>query len=520
MNSPEASQSDSAILPIGNSIISTSHPQVCVSVGRGRHRMMLAERDHLAANGANLVELRLDFVRRAVNVSRLLAGKQCELIATCRRRSEGGRWEKSESDRQGLLRTAIACGFEYVDLEHDIAEDIPRYGDTKRIVSYHNFNETPEDIAEIHKRLCDLDADIVKIVTLANNPMDNFTLLRLNRDSKLPTVAFCMGEMGLPSRVLCGKFGSPFTYASFNKERSIAPGQLSYKQMTHEYRFSDIGKSTKVYGVIADPVGHSLSPRVHNKMLREAKIDAVYLPFRVPAEHLDPFMDSCREFGVDGLSVTIPHKEKVLRHISVLDENVVGIRACNTMVFKGRDAFGYNTDCAAAMEVLKREIEINDKDVPFDEMRVLILGAGGVARALGFGLIRGGAVVHVTSRDFKKADELAQALKCKAIDWPARANHTCDVIINATPAGMSPNLDESPFEEDWFESHQVVFDTVYNPEQTLFIKYARKAGCRTVTGVDMFVRQAAAQFKLFTGKEPNVSVGRREIKRATSPARF
>ncbi len=520
MNAPEASQSDSAILTLGNSVISTSQPQICVSVGRGRHRMMIAERDHLSANGANLVELRMDFVRRAVNVSRLLAEKKCELVATCRRRGEGGRWEKSEKDRQGLLRTAIALGFEYVDLEHDIAGNIPRYGKTKRIVSYHNFNETPQDIAEIHKRLCGMDADIVKIVTLANNPMDNFTLLRISRDSDVPTVAFCMGEMGMPSRVLCGKFGAPFTYASFNKERTIAPGQLSYKQMTREYRFSEIGKSTKVFGVIADPVGHSLSPRVHNKMLQEAGIDAVYMPFRVPAEHLDPFMDSCREFGIEGLSVTIPHKEKILRHISVLDENVVGIRASNTLVFKGRDAFGYNTDCAAAIEVLKQEIEFNDKDTPFDDMRALILGAGGVARALAFGLVRGGATVHIASRDFKKADDLAQSMKCKAIDWPGRANHRCDVIINATPVGMAPNLDESPFEQDWFESHQVVFDTVYNPEQTLFIKYARKADCRTITGVDMFIRQAAAQFKLFTGIAPDVGIGRRELKRATSPARF
>ena len=419
-----------------------------------------------------------------------------------------------------LLRTAIASGVEYVDLEMDVAREIPRFRDTKRVISYHNFDETPDDLEQIRDQMLQLDADVLKIVTMANSPLDNFKVLRLCQNAEVPTVAFCMGEMGMPSRILCGKFGSPFTYAAFNTDRQMAPGQLSYRQLSSGFRYDQIRPSTKILGVVADPVRHSLSPRVHNACLRADGQDMVYVPFRVPSEHLEAFMDQCREFGVSGLSITIPHKEKVLRHITVLDESVVGIRACNTVVFQGEDAIGYNTDCDAALHSLKREMNLPDHDNPFEDVRVLILGAGGVARAMGWGLVRGGAKVTIAARDHRKAEKLASSLKCKSIEWVARATHPCDVVINGTPVGMHPEVNESPFEIEWFENHQVVYDAVYNPEQTLFIKQAREAECRTITGVEMFAHQAAAQYRLFTGKDADLELMKKEIKRATSAAKI
>ncbi|MDC3224487.1 type I 3-dehydroquinate dehydratase [Mariniblastus sp.] len=257
---------------------------ICVSVGRGRHRMMMAEHRHLAEQGVELVELRLDYIRRAVNLKRLLKDRQCPVVATCRRKNEGGRWEGSEGDREMLLRAAIADGADYVDLEMDIAHKIPRYGNTQRIISYHNFDETPKNLEEIHHRISKLDPDIIKIATMANNPIDNIKALRLCRDSDIPTAAFCMGEMGLPSRILCGRAGAPLTYATFSEDRKMAPGQLTYKQMQEDFGYNEITDQTQILGVIADPVAHSLSPVVHNACLREQKMDMLYLPFRVPKE--------------------------------------------------------------------------------------------------------------------------------------------------------------------------------------------------------------------------------------------
>ncbi len=483
--------------------------------------MMIAEHKHLAEQGAELVELRLDYIRRPVNMRRLLEDRKCPIVATCRRPKDGGKWMRSEHDRLLLIRTAIADGVDYVDLEYDIADKIPRYGKTKRIISYHNFDETPQDLNKIHRRLSNLDPDIIKIATMANNPIDNIRVLRLSRDSKIPTVAFCMGEMGLVSRVLCGRFGSPHTYATFHEDREMAPGQMSFRQMQEDFRFDEITASTEILGVIADPVSHSFSPRIHNACIRNLGLDMLFLPFRVPKEYLEDFIKICPELGVRGLSVTIPHKETILKCINILDDNVAGIHAANTVVFNDVNAYGFNTDCGAAMDCLMESLQsYPDLEITLAGTRICLLGAGGVARAIAFGLIRRGAKVVITARDHRKADVLARDLGCSTLDWPLRYKHNSQILINCTPVGMHPNLDETPFDPDWFDKNMIAFDTVYNPEQTLFLKQARQAGCRTITGVDMFVRQAAAQFKLFTGKEPDVDLIRYEIKRATSAAKY
>jgi 3-dehydroquinate dehydratase/shikimate dehydrogenase len=483
--------------------------------------MMIAEHRHLAEQGVELVELRLDYIRRSVNLKRLLTDRKCPIVATCRRKKDGGRWEGTESDRQMLLRAAIAEGADYVDMEMDVASKIPRYGNTQRIISYHNFDQTPHNIEEIHHQISKLDPDIIKIATMANNPIDNIKVLRLCRDSEIPTTAFCMGEMGLPSRILCGRAGAPMTYATFSADRKMAPGQLTHEQMKKDFRYDKITDKTAILGVIADPVAHSLSPIVHNACIREEKLDMLYLPFRVPGEYLEEFISICPEMGVKGLSVTIPHKEKCLKSINVLSDNVAGIRAANTIVFKDINAYGYNTDCTAALTSLRNTIEeVHPETAPFKDRRFLILGAGGVARAIAFGLVRQEAKVFICARDYKKSDALAQTLDCKSIEWTARANFEASVLINCTPVGMFPKMDESPFEAEWLDKKTIIFDTIYNPEQTLLIKHARELGCTTVTGVDMFVLQAAEQFRLFTGKEPNLKTIRYELKRATSAAKY
>jgi len=495
---------------------------ICVSIGRGRHRMMMAEHKHIAEQGAQLVELRLDFIRRPVDLKRLLADADTPVVATCRRREDQGLWQHSEADRVMLLRSAIANGVEYVDLEMDVASQIPRYGNTQRIISYHNFEETPDNLEEIHHEMTKLDPDVIKIVTHANNPLDNIATLRLCRDSAVPTVAFCMGEMGMISRILCGKFGAPFTYATFSEERPMAPGQLSFERMEKQYCYDEIDEDTDILGVIADPVAHSLSPQIHNAAIRKNELNILYLPFRVPRESLGMFLSICPELGVKGLSVTIPHKELVLKSIDAASEEVTGIGAANTLVFTPKGVAGYNTDCSAAISSLKEGLDAKHpgEDNVFAGRKVLLLGAGGVARAITFGLIKEGAEVAIAARDFKKSQALATALDCTSVEWMDRGKYECDALVNCTPVGMHPNMNDSPFDEDWFDKKVVVFDTVYNPEQTLFIKLAREAGCPTVTGIDMFVRQAAKQFKLFTGTEPDMETIRYEIKRAISAAKY
>ena len=217
---------------------------ICVSIARGRHRHMIAEHRHLVQQGAKLVELRLDYINGEVNLRRLLADRPSPVVVTCRRARDGGKWTGTEEQRLMLLRSAIAEGVDYVDLEDDIAASIPRYGKTKRIISLHDYRKTPDNLEEIHARLAGLDADIVKLATMANNPHDNLRMLQLMQRAKVPTVGICMGDIGTPSRILAGRFGAPFTFATFHHERTLAPGQLSFQQMTDIYHYDQINRQT------------------------------------------------------------------------------------------------------------------------------------------------------------------------------------------------------------------------------------------------------------------------------------
>jgi 3-dehydroquinate dehydratase/shikimate dehydrogenase len=495
---------------------------ICVSIGRSRHKHVMAEHAHLVEQGAHLVELRLDYISRSVNLQRLIRDRPCPVIVTCRRMNDGGKWIGSEDVRLMLLRTAIAEGVEYVDLEEDIAGSVPRFGKTKRIVSLHDFTKTPENLEEIHARLASLDPDIVKVSTMANNPHDNLRMLRLIAGSRLPTVGICMGEMGTPSRILAGKFGAPFSYATFHHERTLAPGQLSFRQMTDIYHYDAINADTEVYGVIADPVGHSLSPIIHNSAFHALHLNKVYVPFRVPQADLLRFLDDCRDLGIRGLSVTIPHKEAVVSKCTKVEAAVRGIGAVNTMVFeKDNTVLGFNTDYRAAMECLDCIFGGDaDSPPPWQHMTALVLGAGGVAKAIAFGLARRGAKVIIASRTLSRARALAKDIGGQAVDWDGRHIVKAHVLVNGTPIGMHPNVDEIPYEKSRLRPGMLVFDTVYNPEQTLLVKEARLLRCKVITGVEMFIRQAAHQFHHFTQQPAPTDLMRDQLRRAIGPAKY
>jgi len=495
---------------------------ICVSIGRGRHRHVIAEHKHLADNGVALVELRLDYIQGDVQVKRLLKDRPCPVIITCRRKVDGGRWEHSEEARLTLLRTAIVEGADYVDLEDDVAASVPRYGDTKRIVSHHDFQKTPSDLTQLHKRLAAMRADVVKIATMANHPTDNLRMLEMVHASRMPTVGICMGDIGAPTRVLAGRFGAPFTFATFSEDRVLAPGQIGWRQMREMYRYDSIGPATRIYGVVADPVAHSLSPVVHNAALAAAGIDAVYLPFRVPAEQIDEFLAGAGRWPLAGLSVTIPHKEAVLKQCREVDDLVRSIGAANTLSFGPQGITASNTDATAAVESLAAALTGDDLPSGGDGLGVktaIVLGAGGAARAVAFGLRKKGIEVTVAARTAERARKIAIEVGCKAVDWAGRHRLPHDCVVNATPVGMHPNVDETPYDKEHLRPYMVVFDTVYNPENTLLIKEARSVGCRVVTGVEMFVRQAAIQFRIWQGAEPPQGVMREALKRATASAK-
>src|SRR5262249_46890451 len=305
---------------------------VCVVIGRTRHKMVQVEIQEAAKRGAQMIELRLDFLAKAPDFKRLLNDKPCPMVATVRRPGDGGRWSGTEEARQMLLRQAVVGGFDWVDLETDVADTIRRFGKVKRIVSYHNLREVPADLEQIHAKMCQQDADVVKLAVIAHQPADNLRLLNLVKKAPRPTVAFCLGDLGLPSRILGAKYGAPFTYAAFNKERGLAPGLPAMEELKHVYPYERVNAGTQVFGVIGDPVSHSLSPLIHNTAFRELGLNAIYLPFRVPRGDLNIFLREFDKLPVRGYSVTIPHKEAAATMASSQDVTVEQTRTANTLV--------------------------------------------------------------------------------------------------------------------------------------------------------------------------------------------
>jgi 3-dehydroquinate dehydratase/shikimate dehydrogenase len=493
---------------------------ICVVIGRTRHKMMQVEIQEAAKQGAEMIELRLDFLARAPDFKRLLANKPCPIVATVRRNQDGGRWSGTEEARRMLLRQAIVAGFDWVDVETDVADDIQRFRNVKRIVSYHNLTAVPDDLEKIHERMCGQDPDVVKIAVLAQTPEDNLRVLALlNKPDSKPTAAFCMGDLGTPSRLLGAKYGAPFTYAAFNKEREMAPGILSFKELKETFYYDEINPDTQVYGVIGDPVGHSLSPLIHNAAFRQLGINALYLPCRVPRSALPVFLARFERIPVRGYSVTIPHKEVAALTARHKDAAVDLTGAANTLVRRDDGFAAYNTDFEAALESLRAHVLRGPASelATLTERNVLILGAGGVARAVVHALQREGAKVVISNRTTDRAQKLADEAGCRAVDWGARHNVGCEILINCTSVGMYPNMDESPIHVSFLRPGLMVFDTIYTPETTLLVKEARSRGCHVLTGVDMFVRQAELQFHLFTGREAPEGLMYSLVKYALSP---
>jgi 3-dehydroquinate dehydratase/shikimate dehydrogenase len=491
---------------------------ICATIGRGRHSSLLAEWKSAAEAGVELVELRLDCLRRDIDLKRVLKERHTPVVCTIRRGVDGGLWRGPEEKRQQLLREAIVLGVDYVDLEVDIAANVRRYGKTKRIISYHNVQKTPEELDEIVNQCEELDPDIVKIATQAKTLAEASQVLRYATTTKFPTIPIAMGEIGAFTRILGAKYGAPFTYAGFNPERQFAPGMFSFRRLQRDFHYNRINSQTEVYGVIGDPIEHSLSPLVHNAVFRQLGLNKVMVPFRVPEGSLESFLEDLAWLDIKGCSVTIPHKEAILPLLQQKEGAVDRTKSCNTILIgENGELTGLNTDYRAAMDSLEMAMggrESEDAASPLFEKQVLVLGAGGVARSVAFGLERRGAAVTITNRHDERAASLAEEVNCRTVTWSARAGVLTDVVVNCTPVGMHPDVDDTPLPPAAFtRPGMMVFDTIYHPENTMLIKLARERGASVVTGVEMFILQAAHQFKLYTGLDAPLELMRSLVKR-------
>jgi 3-dehydroquinate dehydratase/shikimate dehydrogenase len=316
-----------------------------------------------------------------------------------------------------------------------------------------------------------------------------------------------MGDGGEAARILALREGSALAYATMT--RAIAPGQLSLDAMQGVYRLSrrfgpgagGPTRSTRVYGVIGDPIAHSLSPLMHNAAFAARGMDAAYLPFRV--RRISDFIEAVRDFGISGFSVTLPHKQRILKYLDGCDPLAAEIGAVNTVQVRGGNRlYGYNTDYAGVLRAVERR-------VPLAASRVLLVGAGGSARAVAFALAKGGATVAIWARRPAKARALARAVGGETMGRAALRREKFDAIVNCTPVGMYPG-GGSPLDAAELNA-PVVMDLIYRPRKTELLKRAERRGVAVISGVEMFLAQGAAQWEIWTGRRAPHNVMRRAV---------
>lgn len=497
---------------------------ICIPIlARSNEEMLQMMQE--AAPEADLLELRIDGLAEP-DLPRLFAARKRPVIVTDRPAEEGGLYAGTEARRLQLLEEAASLGADYIDIELSAARRFLGKG-AKRIVSFHDFRGMPADLSAIRRQLIEAGADVTKIAIMANDVMDNIPIFNLleaaSREDQVPTIALCMGEAGLISRILSPKFGGFLTYAAptvNGRLRPSGPGQISVRRLKEEFRYRKITRSTAIYGVIGNPIGHSLSPAIHNAAYDEAGVDAVYVPFLV--KDVRPFVPAFRAIGVKGFSVTIPHKEAALLAADEVDAIARRVGAANTLYERGGKLRATNTDCEAAVGALEKALA-SQAGAPQGPLllnkRVVVIGAGGAARAMVFGLVEHGANVIIVNRTRERGERLAREVNeigpgspgtgCRSEGIEALTTVEFDVLCNLTSIGMHPDVDATPVPREVLKPQHVVFDAVYNPLETRLLREAREMGCTTVPGLDWFIGQAAAQFELMTGRTAPQEVMRR-----------
>ena len=487
--------------------------------------------------GAEMLELRSDYLvgldlEMFKEAFEFLKTLELPIIVTCRDAREGGQNNLEESLRLQILTEAIKLGADYVDCEYinykrhefstEIEAALEENGFTKLILSIHNFESPFTDLRMVYESIVSICSHaVVKIVYKANHINDCFECFDLYRENDSKLVVLCMSQAGLITRVLAKKFGAEFTFASLDDDCQTASGQISISTMKDLYRYDLIDKDTQLYGIIAAPVGHSMSPAIHNACFKKAGMNKLYLPILLEGDSLEfnEFMDMLRDrpwLGFKGFSVSLPHKENTLDYLKnkgqELESLALEIGSINTItISEASNASGFNTDYKGAMDAIAAAV--GGSVDWFRGKNAAVIGAGGVARAIIAGLRDRGCHVTIYNRTIARCEKLAREFGAKAapLEKIGSDDWNPDLIVNCTSVGMSPNVGDSVVSIENITSDMVVFDTVYNPVETKLLGNAKAVGAKTVSGVDMFVAQAMEQFIHFTGEKGDAEIMRKTV---------
>ena len=490
---------------------------VCVS-----HADELLNAVKRAAEVADLIELRFDCLeadqldaalRECAGFSK---GASHPFIITFRPAEQGGKRAISAAERIHfwLHKIPKPATHDLHDVElallanDEMREQLPSQ---QVICSHHDFNGVPPDLNTIYESMSSTPDVILKLAVLAHDVTDCIPILKLlerARSEGRELIAIAMGQAGVLTRILGPSRGSYLTYGSLDEDSRTTPGQLTARELRQVYRIDQIDRQTQVTGLIGNPVAHSLSPHIHNAAFAQAEMNAVFIPFEV--NDLDGFIrrmvrkTSCEiDWNLRGLSVTAPHKTAVIKHVDWIDPAAKQIGAVNTIVIAGDQLRGYNTDAAAFVASLKGRFG------SLANARCAVIGSGGAARAVIYGLKNEGAAVTVFARERHKAEALSDLHEGDVRELPNADFEGFYIVINATPLGTLGKLAaETPATMKQLRGVRLAYDLVYNPFATQFMHEARAAGCEAVGGLEMLIAQAVEQFSLWMEREPDIGTMR------------
>ncbi|HUI83895.1 MAG TPA: shikimate dehydrogenase [Candidatus Binatia bacterium] len=462
----------------------------------------MTERAESLVRDNPFLELRLDYLSQPLaalsKFKHLLdIHPDATFVATCRRAVNGGKFRGSVAAELAVLRRAADVGFPLVDLELQTADALKAndlrdlYDRVGLVISHHNFRST-RNLDDQFAAMSRYPADFYKLVSTATSLHDNVLMMKFleAHSGSHEIIGLCMGEQGIISRVLGVRAGSVFTFGAASRGEETAPGQVLASELRDVYRIDMVDQATQVYGVAGDPISHSLSPVMMNAAFRRETVNAVFLALH--AKSLKDLLACVQDIPIRGLSVTMPYKQEMVEALENSDALTRQIGACNTVV-RGTDGklYGFNTDVAGVVVPLEQRMRLAG-------VRILIVGAGGVARAAAFGLKARGADIFIMNRTPANGQALARQAKVKYIKRADVAKQEFEVIINATPVGMGTGK-QSPLEEKELNA-KYVFDLVYNPAETQLLRMARAKNLQVIPGLEMFVQQGARQFEIWTGK--------------------
>ena len=418
------------------------------------------------------------------------------VILTLRRVSDGGKCTLQEKARRSLLiETMKNGGFSYVDIEDDVkksdVEEAAHSLGMKVIRSYHDFEGVPADIfSRVHSLAS--RGDVAKIAVTPHSTADIMTLFRINEELKdVPKIIIGMGEWGVATRILYKKMGSILTFGSNGK--AVAPGMISARELKYLYRADKLNENTGIYGIVGNPVMHSLSPQIHNPGFQRINYNAVYVPFL--SDSIRSFLTLAEMLRMRGFSVTVPFKVDVVKYLGNITREVKQIGSCNTVVRVPNMWKGTNTDYYGFIHPIEKEID--DGKIK----SALVIGAGGAAKAIVWALKMRNVRVMIVNRTKSKADELARlyGVGSDSLDNISRYEGKVDLVVQATNMGLHPYEDVNPASSFHFSGKEIAYDIVYKPKYTKFLLAAEKAGCALKFGWDMLMEQGKLQFESFTG---------------------